>query len=221
VPASTAEAVTEALSARLAKVVTGNPRNETVRMGPLVNKAQQKAALEGIRQLAAEADIVVGDAKGFVPVDADPGAAAFVPPTLLRARTPLQGRAIHDVEVFGPVCTIMPYTSADDAYALAARGGGSLAASVFTGDDAFATEAALGIAAMHGRILVIDAKVAEANTGHGIVMPMCVHGGPGRAGGGEELGGKRGLRFYHQRVAVQANTTRLDLLAAGAAEAVL
>jgi 3,4-dehydroadipyl-CoA semialdehyde dehydrogenase len=221
VPAAIADAVTEALSARLAKVVTGNPRNESVRMGPLVNKAQQQAALEGIRQLAAEAGIVVGDAIGFAPVDADPAAAAFVPPTLLRAKSPLDGKAIHEVEVFGPVCTVMPYRNADEAYALAARGGGSLAASVFTGDDAFATDAALGIASMHGRILVIDAKIAEANTGHGIVMPMCVHGGPGRAGGGEELGGKRGLRFYHQRVAVQASTMRLDLLAAGAVEAAL
>lgn len=221
VPAAMADAVTEALSARLAKIVTGNPRNESVRMGPLVNKAQQKAALEGIRQLAAEADLVVGGGEGFKPVDADPATASFVPPTLLRAKSPKDGRAIHEVEVFGPVCTVMPYQTADEAYALAARGGGSLAASVFTGDDAFAADAALGIAAMHGRILVIDAKVAEANTGHGIVMPMCVHGGPGRAGGGEELGGKRGMRFYHQRVAVQANTARLDQLAAGAAEVAL
>ncbi len=221
VPAAIVDAVTDALSARLAKVVTGNPRNESVRMGPLVNKAQQKAALEGIRQLTAEADVVVGGGDRFKPVDADAAVAAFVPPTLLRARSPQAGRAIHEVEVFGPVCTVMPYGSADEAYALAARGGGSLAASVFTGDDAFATEAALDIAAHHGRILVIDAKVAEASTGHGIVMPMCVHGGPGRAGGGEELGGKRGLRFYHQRVAVQASTARLDLLAAGAAEVAL
>jgi len=221
VPAAIVDAVTEALSTRLAKVVTGDPRNETVRMGPLVNKAQQKAALEGIRQLAAEADVVVGGGGTFKPVDADAAAGAFVPPTLLRAKSPGQGKAIHEVEVFGPVCTVMPYETAEDAYALAARGGGSLAASVFTGDDAFATQAALGIAAMHGRILMIDAQVAEANTGHGIVMPMCVHGGPGRAGGGEELGGKRGMRFYHQRVAVQANTSRLDQLAAGAAEAAL
>jgi 3,4-dehydroadipyl-CoA semialdehyde dehydrogenase len=221
VPAAVADAVTDALSARLAKVVTGNPRNETVRMGPLVNKAQQKTALDGIGQLAAEADIVIGGAEGFKPVDADPAAGAFVPPTLLRARAPKEGRAIHEIEVFGPVCTVMPYGSTEEAYGLAARGGGSLAASVFTSDDAFATDAALGIAAMHGRILVIDAKVSEANTGHGIVMPMCVHGGPGRAGGGEELGGKRGMRFYHQRLAVQANTARLDRLAGGAAEASL
>lgn len=221
VPAAIADAVTEALAARLGKVVTGNPRNESVRMGPLVNKAQQQTALDGIRQLAAEADIVAGGADGFKPVDADPAAGAFVPPTLLRAKSPREGKAIHEVEVFGPVCTVMPYASAADAYSLAARGGGSLAASVFTGDDAFAADAALGIAAVHGRILIIDAKVAEANTGHGIVMPMCVHGGPGRAGGGEELGGKRGLRFYHQRVAVQASTARLDQLAAGAAEAAL
>ena len=164
VPIAFADAVTEALSARLAKVLTGNPRNETVRMGPLVNKAQQKAALEGIRQLATEADVVVGGGEGFKPVDADAAVACFVPPTLLRAKAPQEGRAIHEVEVFGPACTVMAYRTAEEASALAARGGGSLAASVFTGDDTFATEASLGIAAHHGRIL--DRKSTRLNSSH-------------------------------------------------------
>ena len=189
-------------------------------MGPLVNKAQQQAAETGIKALSAEADIVVGG-DGFAPVDADPAVGAFVPPTLLRCAQPKDAKAVHDVEVFGPVCTVMPYDKPDDAFALAARGGGSLVASVFSADDEFAENAARAIAPMHGRVLLVDEKIADANTGHGIVMPMCTHGGPGRAGGGEELGGARGLRFYHQRVAIQGRTDRLEALADGAAEAVL
>jgi 3,4-dehydroadipyl-CoA semialdehyde dehydrogenase len=115
----------------------------------------------------------------------------------------------------------MPYGTTGDAFALAARGGGSLVASVFTGDDAFAAEAALALAPTHGRVLVVDEKVGALQTGHGIVMPMTVHGGPGRAGGGEELGGTRGLRFYHQRTAVQARLDRLQALGTAAAEVTL
>jgi 3,4-dehydroadipyl-CoA semialdehyde dehydrogenase len=115
----------------------------------------------------------------------------------------------------------MPYHGAAEAYDLAARGGGSLVASLFTGDDAFATEATLALAPHHGRVLVVDEKVGASQTGHGIVMPMTTHGGPGRAGGGEELGGTRGLRFYHQRTAVQGRLDRLQALGAAAAESVL
>jgi 3,4-dehydroadipyl-CoA semialdehyde dehydrogenase len=220
VPAEQLGAVAEALEARLAKTVTGDPRNETVRMGPLVNKTQQKAAQDGIEALAAEADIVTGG-DSFEPVDADPAVSAFVAPTLLRCLKPMDAKSVHEVEVFGPVCTLMPYGGNGDAFALAGRGGGSLVASVFTADDEFARAAALAIAPDHGRILLVDENIAEANTGHGIVMPMCTHGGPGRAGGGEELGGARGLRFYHRRVAVQGRIGRLEALAAGAAETTL
>ncbi len=221
IPAKLAGDVTAALEARLSKTVTGNPRNEAVRMGPLVNRAQQAAALDGIRKLANEAKIVTGGADGFAPVDADPKLSAFVAPTLLYCADPKAGKAVHEIEVFGPVCTLMPYDTPGDAYALAARGGGSLAASIFTGDDAFACEATLALAPHHGRVLVIDEKVGASQTGHGIVMPMMTHGGPGRAGGGEELGGTRGLRFYHQRTAVQGRLDRLQALATGAAETVL
>ena len=217
VPRAVADAVTDALKAALAKIVTGNPRNETVRMGPIVDKTQQKNVLDGIAALKREAKIVAGDG-AFAPLDADPAKACFVPPTLLRCDAPGEARALHEVEVFGPVATLMPYDSAEQAFALAARGGGSLVASVFTADDAFAGQAALGLGASHGRVLVIDDAVGKLSTGHGIVMPMCVHGGPGRAGGGEELGGLRGLRFYHQRLAVQGNKTRIAALAAGAAD---
>lgn len=221
VPANLAKDVADALAARLSKTVTGNPRNETVRMGPLVNRAQQQAALDGIRQLSAEARIVTGGADGFSPLDADPRVSCFVPPTLLHCADPRGAKAVHEIEVFGPVCTLMAYNGAAEAYDLAARGGGSLVASVFTADDAIAREAALALAPHHGRVLIVDDKIGAAQTGHGIVMPMTTHGGPGRAGGGEELGGTRGLRFYHQRTAIQGRADRLQALGAGAAETVL
>lgn len=217
VPVQYIDDVAGALQARLSKVLVGNPRNADVRMGPVVNQTQQAAVLQGIDALKKEAVIVVGDGP-FEPVDADPAVSAFVQVTLLRCDSPDAAKAVHEVEVFGPVCTLMPYESPAHAIDLAGRGGGSLVASVFTGDDVFAADATIGLAANHGRVLVIDEQVGEASTGHGNVMPMLVHGGPGRAGGGEELGGLRGLRLYHQRVAVQGRLDRLEALTAAAAE---
>lgn len=216
VPRALADAVSDALVAAIGKTVVGNPRNETVRMGPIVDKAQQKNVLDGLAALKREAKAITGETLALV--DADPAKGAFVAPTLLRCDRPAEAKAVHEIEVFGPATTLMPYDGADQAFALAARGGGSLVASVFTADDAFAQQAVLGLGASHGRVMVIDNAVGKLSTGHGIVMPMCVHGGPGRAGGGEELGGLRGLRFYHQRLAVQGNKTRIAALAAGAAE---
>lgn len=216
VPAAALDAVTGALEARLAKTTVGDPRNEDVRMGPVVNKTQQAAVLDAIGALARETKTVTGDT--LDPIGGDAKAGAFVAPTLLRCDDPKDANAVHEIEAFGPVATVMPYGDANDAFALAAAGGGSLAASVFTGDDGFATEAARSLGAHHGRVLLVDEAVGKLSSGHGIVMPMCVHGGPGRAGGGEELGGLRGLRFYHQRLAVQGNKTRLDALAEAAAE---
>lgn len=217
VPADRLDAVTEALAERLGGTVVGNPRNETVRMGPVVSKPQQQAVLEAVAALGREAATVVGGDGGFAPVDADPETAAFVPPTLLRCDDPLGARAVHAVEAFGPVCTVMPYRTPEEALEIAGRGGGSLVASVFTADAEFAGRAALGLAPSHGRVLIVDEAVGKASTGHGIVMPMCVHGGPGRAGGGEELGGLRGLHFYHQRTALQGPVGRLQPLAETAA----
>lgn len=216
VPRAVIDAVAEALAARLSRTVMGDPRNDAVTMGPLVNKAQQAAALEGLAALAEEATTIVGGDAG-APLDADPATSCFVAPTLLRCDTPEAARAVHAVEVFAPVCTLMPYDTPEAACDLAGRGGGSLVASVFTGDDDFAAAAVLGLAPRHGRVLVVDESVGKSQTGHGIVMPMCLHGGPGRAGGGAELGGLRGLRFYHQRLAVQGRLDRLEALAAGAA----
>lgn len=217
VPAALINEVTEALSARLSGTVTGNPRNEDVTMGPLVSKSQQSDVLDALAQLRGEAEAITGDG-AFEPIDADADKACFVAPTLLRCKDPKGATAVHSVEAFGPVCTLMPYDSAEDAFALAARGGGSLAASVFTGDGGFANDAVLALGADHGRVLVVDESVGRGQTGHGIVMPQCVHGGPGRAGGGEELGGLRSLAFYHQRLAVQGRVDWLQGIAEKAAE---
>jgi 3,4-dehydroadipyl-CoA semialdehyde dehydrogenase len=210
-PAERAGAVGDALAARLAKTTVGDPRSETTRMGPLVTRAQQAAALDGIGRLAGEAKVIAGgkDAPRLDGIDSTK--SAFVAPTLLALDTADRARAVHETEVFGPAATIVPYKSEADAFALAARGGGSLVASVFGEDRDFLARAVGALGASHGRVLAVDPTIADAHTGHGIVMPQCHHGGPGRAGNGAELGGLYGLRLYHQRVAVQGST---DLLAA-------
>lgn len=218
VPKALIEDVTAALEARLAKTVVGNPRDESVQMGPVVSKSQQKAVLAALARLKTEARAVTGQEASQL-VDADPKVGCFIAPTLMRCDTPAEARVVHEVEAFGPVSTLMPYGTPDEAFALSRKGGGSLAASVFTGDAGFAAAAVAGIGAAHGRVLVVDESVGKSQTGHGIVMPMCVHGGPGRAGGGEELGGLRALHFYHQRLAVQGRVDWLQALAEGAAEA--
>lgn len=212
----------DALRASLEKVQVGDPRVEGVRMGPLVTKAQQAAAWDGIATLSAEARIVTGGAdRAYAPGGLDPDKACFVPPTLLACDAPVDGKAVHAVEVFGPAATVMPYDDAAQAADLAALGGGSLAASVFTGDDAFALSFVPAIAPSHGRLLVVNEAIGKSHTGHGNAMPQTVHGGPGRAGGGEELGGLRGMRFYHQRTAVQSTAERLEALRAQSAEVAL
>jgi 3,4-dehydroadipyl-CoA semialdehyde dehydrogenase len=213
VPRARIGAVVDGLKAALAKATMGDPRAEGVRMGPLVSRAQAAAAWNGLETLKAEAQVVAGGGN-------DDG-GCFVPPTLLLCNDPLAARAVHEVEVFGPVATLMPYDTAEQAVELAHRGGGSLAASVFSGDAAFLAEFVPAIATSHGRVLVVDGTVAAGHSGHGVVMPHCVHGGPGRAGGGEELGGLRGLRFYMQRTALQGSRAMLDAIAEGAAAAAL
>lgn len=218
VPAAQQDAVVEALTARLAKIAVGNPRNKDVRVGSLVSKTQQRAALEGIAHLKQEAIAVYDGGPDFKPVDADPSVAAFVPPTLLVCQDPVGARVVHDVEVFGPVATLLPYQNLEQAVALARRGQGSLVASVFSGDANVLQTAALELADTHGRVLAVNGAVAQSHTGHGNVTPMSLHGGPGRAGGGEELGGLRALAFYHRRSAIQAAEDRLRALAHGGIE---
>jgi 3,4-dehydroadipyl-CoA semialdehyde dehydrogenase len=210
--------VTGAIEAALAKVIVGNPRNETVTMGPVVSKSQQKAVQEAVAKLKTEAKVVAGNGPLKL-VDAEADGSCFIAPTLLRCDTPTTAKVVHDVEPFGPVSTLMPYDNAAQAATLADRGEGSLVASVFTADKDFARDTVLGIGPYHGRVLVVDSSVGKAQTGHGIVMPMCVHGGPGRAGNGAELGGLRGLAFYHQRFAVQGRADWLQDLVAAAADA--
>jgi len=217
VPAEMADAVADALSGKLKTTKVGDPRQADTRMGPLVTRAQQAAAFEGIRRLACEAAIVCGGTEAPALDGIDKAKSAFVAPTLLRLKSTDNARAVHEVEVFGPAATIVPYRGEQDAAALIARGGGSLVASVYGEDKDFLARMVSEIAPSHGRILAVDPAIATAHTGHGIVMPQCNHGGPGRAGAGEELGGLFGLRFYHQRLAVQGSSELLASLQATAA----
>ena len=217
VPVNEAAAIGDALAAKLKATKVGDPRESDTRMGPVVTRAQQAAAFDGIRRLASEAAILCGGADAPRLDDIDGQKSAFVAPTLLRATDSAGARAVHEVEVFGPAATIVPYRDEADACALVARGGGSLVASIYGEDKDFLLRMVSEIGAVHGRILAVDATIATAHTGHGIVMPQCNHGGPGRAGAGEELGGLHGLRFYHQRLAVQGSSDLLAGLQAKAA----
>ena len=204
VPASLMDEVAEAASARLAKVTIGNPANETVRMGALASLEQREEVRRSLKALLEAGRVVFGDADRVDVVDADAERGAFVSPVLLRADDPDQPQP-HEVEAFGPVSTLMPYTSTAQVIDLAARGLGSLAGSVVTFDAEFARDVVIGIAPWHGRLLVLDRDNAKESTGHGSPLPALVHGGPGRAGGGEEMGGIRGVLHHMQRTAVQAS----------------
>ncbi len=205
VPRSAVGDVVAALQALLQKVVVGDPRVEGVRMGPLVSTAQRTDVMARVTEISREAQVVSGNLEDFAVVNGDRRRGAFMPPLLLLCREPHTGRAVHDVEAFGPVATVMPYEDTDDAIALARRGGGSLVASVASADDALANRIVAGLAPYHGRILVFNRACAKESTGHGSPLAPLVHGGPGRAGGGEEMGGIRGVLHYMQRSAVQGS----------------
>ena len=204
VPRGLADDVVEATRARLATVVVGAPGAEGVTMGALVSLAQRRRVLESVGTLREVAQLVAGDPDDFTVHGADRERGAFLPPMLLRCDDPAAG-APHDVEAFGPVSTVLPYDGVAHAVELAARGQGSLVGSLVTHDPAVAREFVLGAAASHGRILVLDRDDAAENTGHGSPVPVLVHGGPGRAGGGEELGGMRAVLHHMQRTAVQGS----------------
>ena len=187
-PAERANTVADALAARLAEVPIGDPRNEATRMGPLVTRAQQAAAFDGIRKLASEAELICGGPSAPELDGIDAAKSAFVAPTLLKVEKADKARAVHDTEVFGPAATIIPYESEKEAFSLIARGGGSLVVSVFGDDRDFLARAVSELGPTHGRVLAVDPLIADAHTGHGIVMPQCHHGGPGRAGNGAEIG---------------------------------
>ena len=204
----TGEVVT-ALQAALAKTVIGDPRTEGVRMGPLASLAQREEVRSRVSELRHEAELVAGDPARFEVSGADRERGAFLPPLLLLCRDGDAARAIHSVEAFGPVSTVIGYKDVADAITLARRGEGSLAGSVFTADDRIATELVLGLAPYHGRVLVVNRHCARESTGHGSPLAHLVHGGPGRAGGGEEMGGIRGVMHYMQRTAVQGSPETL------------
>ncbi|MBF4161163.1 phenylacetic acid degradation bifunctional protein PaaZ [Nocardioides acrostichi] len=211
VPEAMAEPVIEAISARLATTSVGAPDAEGVRMGALASLEQRAEVRKAVEALRASADLMYGDPERVEPIGADAEGGAFMQPVLLRAHP---GAAEpHDVEPFGPVSTVITYADTAEAVALAARGRGSLVASVVTHDPAIAREVVLGLAPWHGRVLVLDRDDAGESTGHGSPLPVLVHGGPGRAGGGEELGGMRGVLALMQRTAVQASPDMLTAVA--------
>ncbi len=207
VPAEHVDAVVEAVSARLAKVVVGHPSAEGVRMGALAGLEQREEVRRSVKALTDAGRIVFGDPDTVEVTGADADRGAFVSPLLL-VGDPERAEP-HEVEAFGPVSTILPYTSTAQLIDYAARGQGSLAGSVVTADTAFAREVVLGVAPWHGRVLVLNARDAKESTGHGSPMPQLVHGGPGRAGGGEEMGGIRGVLHHMQRTAVQGDPDTL------------
>jgi 3,4-dehydroadipyl-CoA semialdehyde dehydrogenase len=211
VPESLYDQAAQAISARLAKTTVGNPRNETVRMGALVSRAQLNTVKEGLTYLKQSAQVLHDGAQHSL-IDADPAIACCLGPTLLGSRDADGANALHDTEVFGPVATLMPYRDSEHALQLIRRGQGSLVASLYGSDAAALGSASIALADSHGRVHVITPDVAALHTGHGNVMPQSLHGGPGRAGGGEELGGQRALAFYHRRSAIQASTTVLEAL---------
>ena len=210
VPEALADDVVAALSARLAKITVGHPDSEGVRMGALASLGQRQEVRKAIEALTSSADIVFGDPNQVDVVDADAERGAFMAPVLLRARP--GATEPHDVEPFGPVATVLTYRTTAEAVELAARGRGSLVASLVSHDRQIVREVALGLAPWHGRLLVLDRDDAAESTGHGSPLPTLVHGGPGRAGGGEELGGIRGVLHHMQRTAIQGSPDMLTAI---------
>lgn len=206
VPEAVADAAGAAIAELLRAVVAGDPATAGVTMGPVVSTAQRDAIAAGRAQLAQTTHVIYE-----VPAD-----GLFIGPVLLRADG--DAAAVHEVEIFGPVATVVPYADADAAFALARRGGGSLVASVFSDDPSFLADAAQRLATSHGRVMLVDASVGDSHSGHGIVLPSLLHGGPGRAGGGAELGAFRGLGFYHHWSAIQGAGSVLATIAAKAVD---
>jgi oxepin-CoA hydrolase/3-oxo-5,6-dehydrosuberyl-CoA semialdehyde dehydrogenase len=208
-PSAVSADLVRALSSELARVRIGNPASDEVDMGALASLGQREEVRARIRELSAEAEVLFGNSDEFELFDADARKGAFFMPTLLMCEKPITSAAVHSVEAFGPVSTVLPFENLDEAIELSRLGAGSLVESIVTNDDEVARELTLGTAAHHGRILVINRHCAAESTGHGSPLPHLVHGGPGRAGGGEELGGVRGVLHYMQRTALQGSPETL------------
>lgn len=209
VPENLMDAVQNALGKALDKVVIGDPRLKEVRMGSLVSLAQVAEVKQRVTELTKTASIVYGDFDKLNLIGTEVKKGAFISPMVLREENPFNNLLVHETEAFGPVATIMPYKNLDEAIELARMGKGSLVSSIVTNSDTIAKDYVLGAAAYHGRILVLNRENAKQSTGHGSPLPQLVHGGPGRAGGGEEMGGIRGIKHYMQRCAVQGSPTTL------------
>ena len=209
VPENLIDEVETAIASRLSTTIIGDPSQEGVRMGALATKIQVERVRENVELLAKSQEIVYGDLDNFDVVGADKNKGAFFPPILFRNNDPFTKTDVHNIECFGPVSTIMPYKSLDDAIELSRMGKGSLVSSIVTPNDEEAKDFVINAAHMHGRILVLNKECAKESTGHGSPMPLLTHGGPGRAGGGEEMGGKRGVLHYMQRTAIQGHPTTI------------
>jgi oxepin-CoA hydrolase / 3-oxo-5,6-dehydrosuberyl-CoA semialdehyde dehydrogenase len=209
VPESMLQDVMAALKKRLETITVGDPAVDGVRMGPLAGREQVREVRRSVDAIARGAELVYGNLDDFAVVGADRERGAFFPPLLFYSQDPFGSSEPHDVEAFGPVNTVMPYHSVDDAIELAKKGKGSLVGSLFTADDRVAQQVVLGTAAYHGRLMLVNRHSAKESTGHGSPLPHLVHGGPGRAGGGEEMGGVRGVLHYMQRTALQGSPTTL------------
>ena len=210
VPEEFIEDVQKGISERLSSTIIGDPSAEGVRMGALATKIQVARVRASVEKLMASQEIVYGDLDRFDVVGADKNSGAFFPPILFLNSDPFNKTACHEIEAFGPVSTLMPYKNLDDAIAIANMGKGSLVSSIVTPNNKEAVDYVLGAASMHGRILVLNDACAKESTGHGSPMPLLTHGGPGRAGGGEEMGGKRGVLHYLQRTAIQGHPTTIS-----------
>jgi oxepin-CoA hydrolase/3-oxo-5,6-dehydrosuberyl-CoA semialdehyde dehydrogenase len=213
VPENKLEEMQVAISKALAQTTIGNPLNEKVRMGSLAGKTQVAEVKEQVQKLLASSQLVYGSLDSIELIDADDQKGSFMSPLLLRNEHPFTATATHELEAFGPVSTLMPYKSMDEAIALSKLGKGSLCSSIVTADTKVATDYVLGAGMYHGRVLVLNNDCAKESTGHGSPLPLLVHGGPGRAGGGEEMGGLRGVKHYMQRVAIQGSPTMISAIA--------
>ena len=209
IPENKMEDVCKAIIISLSQTTVGNPENEKVKMGALAGKFQREEVKDQVQKLLASSQIIYGSLDSVEVIDADMEKGAFISPILLLNEKPLTSEEPHNIEAFGPVSTIMPYRNIDEVIALSKKGKGSLCSSIVTANEQFAKEYILGAGTFHGRILILNNDCAKESTGHGSPLPMLIHGGPGRAGGGEEMGGLRGIRHYMQRVALQGSPTML------------
>ena len=211
-PENKMEEVWKAIAASLSQTTIGNPLNEKVRMGSLAGKNQRQEVRAQVQKLLASSQIVYGSLDSVNVVDADSSNGAFMSPILLKNEKPFENNEVHEVEAFGPVSTVMPYKTMEEAIELSKKGKGSLCSTIVTADNKIAKDYVLGAASYHGRILVLNEECAKESTGHGSPLPLLVHGGPGHAGGGEEMGGVRGIKHYMQRSAIQGSPTSITAI---------